>query len=449
MSPNAPAPLPGVPEARAKQGGEVRARWAWTEGSVWTPRMLTALENGVKGGVWHSLIDKVYCRANLAAAWQKVQANGGAAGVDRQSIRHFAAHAEQHLDRLAEELRTNTYRPLALRRTYIPKPGSTEKRPLGIPAVCDRVVQGALRHVLEPIFEREFAHSSYGFRPQRTAREALRHVNHLLRQGQVWVVDADLQRCFDSIPHAGLLARIRERVADGRVLELVAQFLQADVLDGLDCWTPITGTPQGGVISPLLANIYLHGLDQHLAQHGLALVRYADDFVVLCRTEGEARRALHVIERWTTAAGLTLHPTKTRLVDMGQARASFEFLGYCFYRTQDGRLSHWARDKSVRKLKDTLRRHTPRNSGRSLPEIIRRVNAVLRGWFGYFQHSNAHTFPPVDTWLRMRLRSILRRRRGRKGRGRGRDHHRWPNAYFAAQGLYSLVAAHAAARQSV
>jgi len=439
-----PAEVP----ARAKQAGDSQARWAWVEASVWTERMLTALDNGVKGGVWYALMDKVYRRENLWSAWLKVQANHGAAGVDGQSVRHFAAQAEKYVDELAVQLRLGQYVPQALRRTYIPKPGSPQPRPLGIPAGRDRVVQGALRHVLEPIFEREFADDSYGFRPGRRAQDALRRVDTLLRQGQVWVVDADLQRYFDSIPHGALLARVRERVADGRVLELLTSLLHADILDGLERWTPAAGTPQGGVISPLLANVYLNPLDHLLARHGFTLIRYADDFVVLCGSEADARVALRLIQDWTAGAGLALHPQKTRLVHMGEPRACFEFLGYCFCRLANGRLSRWPRSKSIQRLKDRLRDLTPRHSGRGLPEIVRSVNAVLRGWFAYFQHSNPWAFPPVEQWLRMRLRSILRCRRGQPGRGHGHDHNRWPNAFFAAQGLYSLSAAHAVARQS-
>ena len=410
--------------------------------------MLTALEDGVKGGVWYALMDKVYRRENLWSAWLKVQANHGAAGVDGQSVTRFAEQAERQVDELAEQLRLGQYEPQALRRTYIPKPGSPQPRPLGIPAVRDRIVQGALRHVLEPIFEREFADASYGFRPGRRAQDALRRVDALLRQGQVWVVDADLQRYFDTIPHGALLARVRERVADGRVLELLARLLQADILDGLNRWTPTAGTPQGGVISPLLANVYLNPLDHLLAHQGFSLVRYADDFVVLCASEADARAALGLIQNWTAGAGLALHPQKTRVVNLGEPRASFEFLGYCFCRLANGRLGRWPRAKSLQRLKDRLRDLTPRCSGRSLPDIVRSVNAVLRGWFAYFRHSNPATFPPLDRWLRMRLRSILRQRRGASGRGHGHDHNRWPNVFFVAHGLYSLTAARASLRQS-
>lgn len=439
MSPEAaPARVP-----LATQAGDVRTRWAWTEPSVWTDRMLTALEEGVKGGVWFSLIDKVYAERTLRAAWQHVQANGGASGVDHVTVAMYERDLDRHLTTLATQLRDGTYRPQPIRRTWIDKPGSREQRPLGIPTVRDRVVQTAVRLVLEPIFERTFAAQSYGFRPQRGCKDALRRVDALLHAGATWVVDADLRRYFDTIPHAALMARVRDQVADGRVLALLEAFLTQSVLEALSTWTPDEGSPQGAVISPLLANIYLSPLDHALAAAGFEMVRYADDFVILCRTEADAERALTLIGEWTTAAGLTLHPDKTRIVDATQ-RGGFDFLGFHFER---GR--HWPRAKSLTKLKETLRAKTPRNRGQSLAIIIDDVNRTTRGWFQYFQHSPRHTFTHLDAWIRMRLRSLLRRRHRRSGRGRGRDHQRWPNAYFAALGLYSLTTAHAAACQSV
>lgn len=405
--------------------------------------MLTALEEGVKGGVWFSLIDKVYAERTLRAAWQHVQANGGASGVDHVTVAMYERDLDRHLTTLATQLRDGTYRPQPIRRTWIDKPGSREQRPLGIPTVRDRVVQTAVRLVLEPIFERTFAAQSYGFRPQRGCKDALRRVDALLHAGATWVVDADLRRYFDTIPHAALMARVRDQVADGRVLALLEAFLTQSVLEALSTWTPDEGSPQGAVISPLLANIYLSPLDHALAAAGFEMVRYADDFVILCRTEADAERALTLIGEWTTAAGLTLHPDKTRIVDATQ-RGGFDFLGFHFER---GR--HWPRAKSLTKLKETLRAKTPRNRGQSLAIIIDDVNRTTRGWFQYFQHSPRHTFTHLDAWIRMRLRSLLRRRHRRSGRGRGRDHQRWPNAYFAALGLYSLTTAHAAACQSV
>ena len=419
----------------AKQAGQGPTRWWWTEPAVWTERMLTALQRGVKGGVWYSLIDKVYAPRNLAAAWARVQANAGAAGCDGQSIAAFAAQAEWHLRQLHEQLRTGSYRPQPVRRVWIDKPGSTEQRPLGIPAVRDRVVQTALRQVLEPIYEAGFAEQSYGFRPGRGCLDALRRVEELLQAGYTFVVDADLKGYFDSIPHARLLADVARKVADQRVLDLVAAYLKAGVLDGLQEWQPEQGTPQGAVISPLLANLYLDEFDHAMARQGYQLVRYADDFVILCRSAAEAERALADVRRLVEGRGLTLHPTKTRLVDASQA-GGFDFLGYHFERGY-----RWPRAKSLDKLKDKIRELTPRTHGHALEQIVGRLNATLRGWFHYFKYSHRTTFPRLDKWVRLRVRSILRRRAGGHGCGRGRAHQRWPNAYFGTLGLFDLTTA--------
>ncbi len=437
---------PSAVPATAQQDGDVLARWGWTEPAVWTARMLTALEEGVKGGKWFRLIDKVYAERNLVAAYSKVAANRGAPGVDHVTVEAFGNDLEANVARLTAALRDGTYQPQAIRRTYIPKPGSNEQRPLGIPTVRDRVVQGAVRHVLEPIFEKEFAAHSYGFRPGRGCKDALRRVDALLKQGYVYVVDADLKSYFDTIPHGRLLSRLRERIADGRVLQLIESFLTAGIMDGLAEWEPEAGAPQGAVLSPLLSNIYLNPLDQQLAGRGYQMVRYADDFVILCRSQSEAEQALAEVRQWCAAEGLTVHPTKTRIVDV---RADgFDFLGYRFQTTRRGRLARWPRKKSEQKLKDTLRTKTTRTNGHSLQVLIAEVNVTLRGWFGYFQHSCRSTFASVDRWVRMRLRSILRKRLGGQGHGYGQDHRRWPNAFFAEHGLYSLSAAHALVSQS-
>lgn len=426
----------------ATQVGAVRARWAWTEPVVWTERMLTALEVGVKGGKWFSLMDKVYRRANLLAAFARVKANQGAAGVDHQTIEMFEQNLEANLERLAAELADGSYRPQALRREWIPKPGSSEKRPLGIPTVRDRVVQTAMRAVLEPIYERSFAAQSYGFRPGRGCKDALRRVNYLLRQGCHWVVDADLKSYFDTIPFEPLLGRVKEQVADGAVLALIEAYLHQGVLEAMKWWEPEAGTPQGSAISPLLSNIYLNPLDHLMAQQGIEMVRYADDFVILCRSQEEAQQALAVVQQWTASAGLTLHPGKTRIVDATQ-RGGFDFLGYHFERGYK-----WPRAKSLKKFKDKIRVLTKRNNGQSLQVIVSRVNSVTRGWFGYFKHSHYTTFTPLDKWLRMRLRSLMRKRRNRRGRAQLSDNQRWTNAFFAAQGLFSLAQAQAQLRQS-
>jgi RNA-directed DNA polymerase len=437
---------PSAVPVTAKQDGEVRERWLWTEPTVWTERMLTALEQGVTGGVWFSLIDKVWTESNLHASYAKVADNGGAPGVDHVSVQEFAGDLPANLASLGQALREGSYEPQAIRRVYIPKPGSHEQRPLGIPTVRDRVVQGAVRHVIEPIFEREFAEHSYGFRPGRGCKDALRRVEELLKQGYRYVVDADLKSYFDTIPHERLLNRLREGIADRRILGLIETFVKAGILDGLKHWEPEAGAPQGAVLSPLLSNIYLNPLDHHMAAQGFEMVRYADDFVILCRSQAEAEQALTHIRQWCESEGLLLHPNKTKIVDV-QAEA-FDFLGYHFVTTRRGKRTRWPRKKSLDKLKETLRTKTKRTDGRALQCIIADINRTLRGWFGYFRHSYRTTFAAVDSWVRGRLRSILRKRAGRRGRGRGRDHQRWPNAYFAGQGYFSLEIAFAQACQS-
>jgi RNA-directed DNA polymerase len=403
--------------------------------------MLTALEQGVKGGQWFSLIDKVHPERTLHAASSHVATNQGAAGVDHVTVTMFEDRLEANLKDLSEDLRSGHSRPQQIRRHSIPKPGSKELRKLGIPTGRDRVVQTALRMALEPIFEHDFAEHSYGFRPGRGCKDALRRVDELLKAGHRSIVDADLKSYFDTIPHDRLLTLVGRKVSDGRVLSLIESFLKQGVLDGLREWTPEEGSPQGGCISPLLSNISLDPLDHLMAEQGFAMVRYADDFVILCRSPEGAARALAVVQRWTAEAGLRLHPDKTTIVDA--TVDSFDFLGYRFER---GR--RYPRPKSLQKLKDTIRAKTKRTSGKSLKAIITELTPTLRGWFEYFKHSYRTTFPYLDGWIRMRLRSLLRKRLGLKGRGRGADHQRWPNAFFAKQGLYSLKAAHALVCQS-
>lgn len=431
-----------VPEA--KQAGEAQERWRWVEPTVWTERMLSALERGVKGGKWYSLMDKVYALPNLKTAFAEVKRRKGGAGVDHETIEMFERNLEANLRRVSEELASGRYRPRAIKRTWIPKPGSHEKRPLGIPTVRDRVVQAALRHVLEPIFEREFAEQSYGFRPKRGCKDALRRVRRLLEAGNHWVVDADLKSYFDTIPHERLIERVEERVTDGRIIGLLREYLKQEVLDTMTSWKPEEGTPQGAVISPLLSNLYLNELDHKMEELGVEMVRYADDLVILSRSQEEAEEALKEVSKWTAEAGLKLHPEKTRIVDAREKKAGFDFLGYHF---EQG--LKWPRKKSLKKFKDTIRVKTKRNNGRSLKVIIEDVNRTTGGWFEYFKHSHWTTFKPLDQWIRRRLRTMLRKRQHRRGRGKTkRDHISWPNAYFAAQGLLTLEAAYAKARQS-
>ncbi len=435
---------PGAVLKEAKQPGEIHSKkWEWVEHSIWTERMLEALEKGVKGGVWFSLIDKIYRPSTLYAAWSRVKRNGGSAGVDHQRIKDFAQELTREVERLAEELRTGSYKPRPIRRVYIDKAGSKEKRPLGIPCVRDRVVQAALRLVIEPVFEREFAPHNYGFRPKRGCKDALREVDRLLKAGYTHVVDADLKAYFDTIPHGPLMADISRYIADGRVLELIERFLKQDILEDMAHWRPERGSPQGAVISPLLANLYLHPVDKAAAEAGHEMIRYADDFVILCRSREEAEAALAMVQRFTLDRGLTLHPEKTRIVDASIPGQGFDFLGYHFENGTRG-----PRSKSLKKLKEAIRFKTGRSNGHSLAVIIENVNCTLQGWFGYFKHSNKWTFPSIDAWVRRRIRSILRKRIGLKGISRGHDHQRWPNQFFMDHGLFSLVNAHATLLQS-
>ena len=409
---------------------------------IWTEAMLAALQTGVKGGKWHSLIDKVSRLETLGLGWAQVERNAGAAGVDRMSVERFAQARECYLGELASGLRDGSYRAQPVRRVYIPK--GKGQRPLGIPAVKDRVVQAGLKLVIEPIFEHEFEPRSFGFRQGLGCKDALREVDRHLKAGHFWVVDADLQSYFDTIPHASLLAKVGKRIADGRVLGLVQQFLKQDIMEDMKRWTPTSGSPQGAVISPLLANIYLHELDVAMREAGLVMVRYADDAVVLCRSREEAESALARMRAWVDANGLRLHPDKTHVGDCRVAGQGFEFLGYRFEAGQ-----RWVRKKSLMSLRDKIRAKTKQTVGSSTACVIASLNPTLQGWYGYFQHAHRRTFSLVDGFVRRRLRALLRRQQHRPGQGRClRDHQQWPNSFFADLGLFTMSEAHRLACQS-
>jgi RNA-directed DNA polymerase len=428
---------------RAKQTEPTPSEWDWVDRTVWTERMLAALGNGVKGNKWFSLIDKVYRRSTLQAAWEQVKANRGAAGIDRQSIEGFAADAERYLNELAKDLQEDRYQAQAVRRVEIPKAGGTT-RPLGIPTVKDRIVQTAVKRVIEPIFENEFLPTSYGFRPGIGCKDALREVDKHLKEGYTHVVDADLKGYFDSIPHPLLKERIEERISDGRLLELLAGWLRQDIVKGLERWTPTGGTPQGAVISPLLANLYLHPLDERMAKRGYRMVRYADDFVILCQSAERAQTALDEVRTWVNANGLTLHPDKTHVGNCLLEGQGFEFLGYRF---EAGKRT--VRKKSLQGFKDKVRAKTSRTRGDSMARIIADLTPMIRGWYGYFKHACRWTFPGLDGFIRRRLRAILRKQDKRPGFGRcNADHKRWPNAYFAGLGLFTMTEAQMSASQS-
>jgi len=346
---------------KAKQeletSSELQERWSWVETSIWTERMLAALENGVKGGKWFSLWDKVYAPKVLLAAWKQVAKNKGASGVDGISIKRFKRNEENYLRELHEKLKIGRYQPQAVKRVYIPKSGG-KRRPLGIPVIKDRIVQTAMKMVIEPIFERDFMEISYGFRPNKGAKDALRAVDRKLKEGYVWVVDADTKACFDNIPHEILYQKVKERISDGMMLRLINNYLSQPILEELTSWTPTKGTPQGAVLSPLLANIYLHGLDQELKHAGHEMVRYADDFVTMCKTEEEAQRALKKIKRWLTKHELELHPDKTRIGNCQIKGQGFEFLGYRF---EAGHRN--VRKKSRQNMRCKIKTRTKRTRG--------------------------------------------------------------------------------------
>lgn len=409
---------------------------------VWTERMLTTLATGIKGGKWHSLADKI-CRADLVQrSFVRVKRNNGAPGVDQITVERFEKNLEHHLATLQRELSEGTYRPLAARRIQIPK-GKGKVRPLGIPVVRDRVAQNAIKAVIEPIFERDFSENSHGFRPGRKCSDALSAVDAHLAEGFCCVVDADVEGFFDNVCHDRLMGLIREKIADGKVLGMIERSLKQQVMEGMKEWRPEKGTPQGAVLSPLLANIYMHGLDVTMEARGFRMVRYADDFVVCCQTPEDAERALVVIQEWAGAAKLTLHPEKTRIADLRMRNERFTFLGYDYVRSRrTDMIKRWPSTKSVKNLREKIRPFMKRCNGRSMSAIIQKITPITRGWYNYFSDSSPGSLTSIDGWTRMRLRSILRKRIGRRGRGRGSDHHKWPNAYFERLGYFSLGAAH-------
>lgn len=412
----------------------IRNKWSWVEANVWTDSMLTALENGVKGGKWFSLIDKVYRTETLETAWRKVKKNKGAAGVDKITVKRFEAKQEQYLAELRKEIQEGTYRPNAVRREYIPK-GQGKMRPLGIPTVKDRTAQQAVKTVIEPIFEKEFLDMSFGFRPNRGAKQAIEEVSRLIDEGYTWVVDADLQSYFDTIPHDNLMTKVEQEISDGRILQLVKMWLEQEIMEECKHWNPTQGTPQGGVISPLLSNIYLHDLDVTMTQAGYKMIRYADDFVILTRSEAEAKDALRMVQEWVTKNGLTIHPEKTHVGNCMIEGQGFDFLGYRF---EEGK--KWIRKKSIQKFRDRIREVTSRVCGKSIPSVIEELNPILRGWSAYFVNVTKYTLETFDSFVRRRLRAIIASQQKRRTFGAGWENQRIPNQYFAKLGLFNMGA---------
>jgi RNA-directed DNA polymerase len=405
--------------------------------------MLNRLESTQEQTVWWALWDKVCSPENLDAAILKVIVNKGSAGVDNQTTHQLAQDWDRNRNQLLGELRAGQYQPLPVKRVWIDKAGSKDKRPLGVPAVRDRAVQTALRAVMEPIFEKDFSDRSYGFRPGRGCLQALERVESLLQAGHTWIVDADIKAYFDSIPQDKLLEQIERRIADGTVLRLIRQYLGAGVMETMRDWKPtLQGTPQGSGISPLLANIYLNPLDHQMSRANKEMVRYADDFVICCRTEAEAQEALAMVAGFAGAAGLKLHPEKTRIVNAAE-KGGFDFLGYHFERYREGGGLKWPRKKSLEKLRASIREKTRRGRPGAVSQIIAEINPTLRGWYGYFKYSIPTAMVRVDEWVRERMRHILRRRQKRQGMVKGRERTEYPIAWFAGQGLFSLKNAQA------